>query len=180
MSDFLRNLRSSHQKESSNKRKNLDGHYYSHQDRRKIKDRRPYNSNHMEGLVKNLTSSLPGIVDNINSIAIQMKELNEMNEILAQAMIGQHEAITTFFNNLNKVFDDTAKMAKDNGGVPKATTSYARGTHYTKDEILTIIKNMRTQGSTFSIIASYLKEKGIPTFSGRGEWHAQTIHRLCR
>jgi len=24
-----------------------------------------------------------------------------------------------------------------------------------------------------------LIELGQPTFSGRGEWHAQTIHRLC-
>jgi hypothetical protein len=39
---------------------------------------------------------------------------------------------------------------------------------------------LRKKGATFAQIADYLTQKGMPTFSGKGHWHAQTIHRLCR
>jgi hypothetical protein len=43
-----------------------------------------------------------------------------------------------------------------------------------------MIQAMRARRSTYDEIAKELMEKGIPTFSGRGKWHAQTIHRLCK
>lgn len=48
-----------------------------------------------------------------------------------------------------------------------------------RDEIMNIIHTMRAEGATFDQVASHLVDLGQPTFSGRGEWHAQTIHRLC-
>ena len=45
--------------------------------------------------------------------------------------------------------------------------------------VMDIIHSMRADGATFDQVASRLIELGQPTFSGRGEWHAQTIHRLC-
>ena len=87
--------------------------------------------------------------------------------------------ISNFVNNLNQYLTGDF-FNHSNKEKIKTTTSYASGTHYTKDDILSIIETMRKDGATFAIIADYLKEKGIPTFSGRGEWHAQTIHRLCK
>lgn len=48
-----------------------------------------------------------------------------------------------------------------------------------REAIMDIIHTMRSQGATYDQVASRLIELGQPTFSGRGEWHAQTIHRLC-
>ncbi len=48
-----------------------------------------------------------------------------------------------------------------------------------RETVMDIIQTMRTEGATFDQVASRLVELGQPTFSGRGEWHAQTIHRLC-
>jgi len=48
-----------------------------------------------------------------------------------------------------------------------------------RDEVMGIILGMREEGATFDQVAHRLIELGQPTFSGRGEWHAQTIHRLC-
>ncbi len=48
-----------------------------------------------------------------------------------------------------------------------------------RDEVMEIIHSMRDQGATFDQVAKRLIELGQPTFSGRGEWHAQTVHRLC-
>ena len=48
-----------------------------------------------------------------------------------------------------------------------------------REAVMDIIHTMRAEGATFDMVASRLVELGQPTFSGRGEWHAQTIHRLC-
>ena len=48
-----------------------------------------------------------------------------------------------------------------------------------RDEVMGIIQSMRDEGATFDQVAQRLVDLGQPTFSGRGEWHAQTIHRLC-
>jgi len=48
-----------------------------------------------------------------------------------------------------------------------------------REEVMETIHTMREKGRTFDEVAKYLVKIGQPTFSGRGEWHAQTIHRLC-
>ncbi|MCK5837288.1 MAG: hypothetical protein KAH09_08490 [Desulfobacula sp.] len=48
-----------------------------------------------------------------------------------------------------------------------------------REAVMDIVHTMRAEGATFDQVASRLVELGQPTFSGRGEWHAQTIHRLC-
>ncbi len=48
-----------------------------------------------------------------------------------------------------------------------------------REEVMDIIQTMRDAGATFDQVAKRLIELGQPTFSGRGEWHAQTVHRLC-
>ena len=48
-----------------------------------------------------------------------------------------------------------------------------------REAVMDIIHTMRAEGATFDQVATRLIELGQPTFSGRGEWHAQTIHRLC-
>ena len=48
-----------------------------------------------------------------------------------------------------------------------------------REDIMDIINSMREQGATYDQVAKHLIDLGQPTFSGRGEWHAQTIHRLC-
>ena len=60
---------------------------------------------------------------------------------------------------------------------PEKTTS--QGNLLSREEIMDIIYTMREDGATFDQVAGRLVELGQPTFSGRGEWHAQTIHRLC-
>ena len=48
-----------------------------------------------------------------------------------------------------------------------------------REAIMDIIYGMREKGATYDDVATQLISLGQPTFSGRGEWHAQTIHRLC-
>lgn len=198
MNDFLRNLRSSHKKETPPPRKNLDNQYYSQSsqsDRRMMLDRRTKtNSNSASGstpdsasmdiLAKTMGEILPMVLDNTSLLAEQVEKIAAINEMVAESTIRKNNAVADFFDGLGEILATPPQPGMQGSvgpmGPVKATASYASGTHYTKDDILSIIQNMRDQGGTFSIIADYLKEKGIPTFSGRGEWHAQTIHRLCK
>ena len=179
MNDFLRNLRSSQKKDGVSQRKNTESHFHPHRDRRKIPDRRANYSGPLESIYQDISDLLPELVTNACTLLASKIEEQEQDQKIAAARLRQYESVSTFFETLSQI----AKGAENfqiPGDRPKATTGYASGTHYTKDDILSIIQTMRDNGSTFAIIAEYLKDKGIPTFSGRGEWHAQTIHRLCR
>lgn len=178
MSDFLRNLRSSHKKDTVSQRRSMDGHYYHTKDRRRMSDRRSTSYESVHPMSTSLDDLLPELIENSNQIIKYLQKKQEEDTLLLKAKIRHYESVATFLDNLNRLFSESPEKTFD--GMPKATASYASGTHYTKDDILSIIQNMRHNGSTFSTIAEYLKDKGIPTFSGRGEWHAQTIHRLCK
>ena len=52
-----------------------------------------------------------------------------------------------------------------------------RSTH---EEVRKIALSLREQGKTYKEIAQYLDDEKIPTFSGKGGWHAPTIHKLCK
>ncbi len=60
-----------------------------------------------------------------------------------------------------------------------AQKSTTRKELLSRDEVLKIVNGMREKGATFDQVAQHLVELGQPTFSGRGDWHAQTVHRLC-
>lgn len=50
----------------------------------------------------------------------------------------------------------------------------------TREEVRKIAMPLRDQGKTYKEIAQYLNEQKVPTFSGKGGWHAPTIHKLCK
>jgi len=178
MNDFLKNLRNSRKKESSDPKKNLDGHYYSQNDRRKIQDKPSNYSEPLLGLFSCLADILPKFSENTSLLVRDLEKLLGSNDLLLEAKIRQYNSISKFFDNLNKILSTDLIPAANKD--LKTTAGDISGTHYTKDEILALIRTMRKNEATFAAIADYLKEKGIPTFSGRGEWHAQTIHRLCK
>ena len=47
-----------------------------------------------------------------------------------------------------------------------------------KKKTLELCWEMRCDGKTYENISDYLNKEKIPTFSGRGKWHAQTVHRF--
>lgn len=49
-----------------------------------------------------------------------------------------------------------------------------------REDVRKIALSLREKGKTYKEIARHLDEQGIPTFSGKGGWHAPTIHKLCK
>ncbi|MCG8531109.1 MAG: hypothetical protein MI749_10640 [Desulfovibrionales bacterium] len=178
MNDFLKNLRSSHKKDHPQSKKKSDGQFYVQQDRRNVQDRRGYQTPPQETQTPPPPPELmPELLENLTRVTELFEKFVNASELHMAASIRQKNAVSNLIENLNQAMEEGAFIRE---GPPRVTTSYASGTHYTKDDILEMIQNLRDQGATFSTIAEYLTEKGIPTFSGRGTWHAQTIHRLCK
>lgn len=71
------------------------------------------------------------------------------------------------------------RKRKKNASEKTQKTDPADSKLLNRKTVMDIIHTMRAEGATFDQVASRLVELGQPTFSGRGEWHAQTIHRLC-
>ena len=63
-----------------------------------------------------------------------------------------------------------------------STTAIRKKSRKSKDshhqKVRDIILKMRKRLKTYEEIAQFLEKENIPTFSKRGKWHAQTVHRL--
>ena len=182
MNDFLKNMRNSGKKKMSPVRKNMDNSYVTPGEQRIPKDRRPSAFNRAsaipekETIKQEIRDMIPIIAENTTQLVKEMDRIAAVSEMIMESQIRQQNAMADFFESL-KEFMAHRQSPVD---MQTATSSYASGTHYTKDDIISTINRMRDQGATFATIAEYLSDKGIPTFSGRGHWHAQTIHRLCK
>ncbi len=160
----------------------MDSNYFTPGDRRIPKERRfpAFNRTNSipskEARKQDIGELIPIIADNTTQLVKEMGRIAAVSEMIMESQMRQQNALADFFESLKTLLANRQEPDE----MPMATASYASGTHYTKDDIVSTINRMREQGATFATIAEYLRDKGIPTFSGRGQWHAQTIHRLCK
>ena len=191
MSEFVKNLRNPRRgaqpRHSTITRKDIDGNFSSGDDRRKIKDRRVPRVDKEEKVdpaADILSEIIPVIKKSMDQMNSCMERMTNYQESLVSARIKQYEGMEKFLDHLNNFIKDISRTIPDKSiladAPSKDTTDYTLETHHSKDEVIAMIKSMRKKRATFAEIAQNLKDKEIPTFSGRGEWHAQTIHRLCR
>ncbi|THB80435.1 MAG: hypothetical protein D3926_07380 [Desulfobacteraceae bacterium] len=177
MSDFLKKLRTQ-QKSSGKPRQSTDGHFYPHQEN--ANKNADLTSEQMDALSKSINEILPLLSENCSSFISSIDQYIAAVDEVSKTKVKVNESISNFFDNLNLLLFGDKQPVISSTLPPHATTGYTIGSRYTKGEVIALIKSMRKEGATFAVIAEYLKDKGIPTFSGRGDWHAQTIHRLCK
>ncbi|GBC60320.1 hypothetical protein DENIS_1271 [Desulfonema ishimotonii] len=60
----------------------------------------------------------------------------------------------------------------------KKTSSAELPAETERRKVMKMISDMREDGASFDQIARKLESKSIPTFSGRGRWRKQTVHKL--
>jgi len=61
-------------------------------------------------------------------------------------------------------------------GPMRKKSKKSHNTHHQR--VKKIILTMRKKLKTYEEIARFLEKEDIPTFTKRGRWHAQTVHRL--
>lgn len=99
--------------------------------------------------------------------------------------------ITVFYQEIGEDILDLIKKSSlielDKENSPQEVTSKLEkierdetsSNQSSKDKIIKTMKKMRKKGWTYEEIATSFNAEKVPTFSKRGNWHAQTIHRLC-
>jgi hypothetical protein len=197
MSEFLKNFRTTHSRFSGNKRNPYDGHYYPAQDRRNGNDRRNEQSQ-TQG--KTSSSFYLKIEEFIPTLQALLETITENQQILIELKkekTRREDAMASAFKDIAETLD-ILRGASPSGGRPAPAEIRASGLETAssltveelektemkssadeKRDIIRIMKKLRKKGGTYKEIAHFLNENNVPTFSNKGHWHAQTIHRLC-
>lgn len=192
MNDFLRGIRNNgkaNHYDKNNRNPQYNGNPQYRGNEKPVNGNLKKNSqykNDTARLANLLEETLPEIKAVMESISENQKRLAEAEirrakaeERKAEVMESFAESIKSllesgFFLPLNNTESQTVSPFKcEKGDIEKTSGS-------DRKIVLDMIFSMREKGATFDQIASCLDEKNIPTFSGKGKWHAQTIHRICR
>lgn len=110
----------------------------------------------------------------LQSIAKELKALQKKVE-KALAMAGKADKPRARAASKSPKKATAAKKAK-----PARKAAARKGADSAKQKIMMAIKRLRKNGKSYGEITKYLESKNIPTFSGKGKWHAQTIANLLK
>lgn len=199
MSEFLQNLRAKQNKRFDGNRRQYPNAQY--QDRRNGKDNRKQQqavATAVETLSGTLVENLPVIRTILEAIAENQKIMAEAEDRRARAEERKAEIMENIFDyakqwivgNLDlsgieaiKVKTETAKdmdlPKKEELCVsPPVEPETSDFESPSREEVLNKIYSLRENGLTYDQIAKQLETETIPTFSRKGKWRGQTVHRL--
>lgn len=196
MDDFLYNLR----RESDKRNRRQSGQQnYRGPDRRGPKDQRRGYARRNE-----VMEALPEIKTLLETLVENQKQLLENDgrktqalediALVLQAMTGKkiparEEASVTMSPAPEVVEPETPPSSDDTVNVatevtPSEETNVEqpeeKPLRSKREDVKKIALSLREEGKTYKEIAQYLVDNEIPTFSGKGGWHAPTIHKLCK
>jgi len=103
------------------------------------------------------------------------KRLVEIEEIKAKAEEKKSKILEGLMDYLKSDGIETLMNIKDD---KRKKRKVKKPMDANRKKILQIIDKMRSDGETFDKIALFLAKENMQTFSNRGQWHAQTVHRL--
>lgn len=191
MNDFLHSLRNAMDKRNDKNRRNYNGNQFNPAERRRPRDPRYGNNrqtpdNNQLGQV--LTEILPEIKKSLDRLAENQDRLIDARVQRAAVEVRTADALEQIAGNLAKLIDlqqgepgITAALAPllNRALLPHGPRlSFAPG--HDRETVFATIRALRENGLSFSTIAAHLRENGIPTFSGKGQWCGQTVHKLIK
>ncbi len=174
MDDFIHNLRTGKNKPFDRNRKQFDNNAYKNSDRQSSGDNRRKDSFQRSHHPDNF----PAIKKLLEDIADSQSRLIEINELRAKAEERIAEALEIISSRFLKKKEPvkSLEVESEQGSKVELNTKPV----LSRDRILEMIEDMRKEQFSYEKIARSLKIQGIPTLSGKGEWHSQTISRLCQ
>jgi hypothetical protein len=179
MNEFLQQIRNQEEKKrrEANRRSHNPHPYYQQQDRYGGKER--YRDGNRKREDPRAPEPMLGVVNEIRNLLEAMEtHQRKMAEAWTQEAMTRErtalavEALTVEMKTLAGL---VAESAADNR---RERTNFIDPE--TRDVIMNIIRDMRNEGATYGQIARRLEAEQMPTFSGKGRWHAQTVHRICK
>ncbi|MDX9787199.1 MAG: recombinase family protein [Desulfobacterales bacterium] len=189
MDDFLHNLRKNTERNYEKRNKpQYNNPQYRGPERRGARDqqRRPFQKkSEFEDLMVDL---MPGIKALLTGIEEGQRKVIEVVERTVEAQVRQveiFETIAVLLQNLVEGAGDdvpfSGPFTADSQGQSEVHKSAqpASPAMIDRDEVVESILRLREDGMTYKEIAQRLEDEHVPTFSGKGAWHAQTVHKVC-
>ena len=201
MSEFLQNLRAKQNKRYDGNRRQYPNPQY--QDRRSEKDNRKNQvvATAVESLSAALIENLPLIKTVLEGISENQKRLADAEDRRARAEERKAMVMENIFEYAKQYIASginipdvgvikTTAAAENPGDIsvssdqpvvapePQVEPENIEPSLPSREEVLAMIGDMREKGSTYDQIAKHLETSGIPTFSRKGQWRGQTVHRL--
>jgi hypothetical protein len=199
MSEFLQNLRAKQNKRYDGNRRQYSNPQY--QDRRNEKDNRKYQggTTAAETLSAAIVENLPVIKKILEGISENQKRLADAEDRRAQAEERKATVLESILDYAKQYFgagmnvsgintiNETAEKPQEKvmastetimESEPSAESESTDPLIPGREEVLAMISDMREKGSTYDQIAKHLETAGIATFSRKGQWRGQTVHRL--
>jgi hypothetical protein len=200
MSEFLQNLRAKQNKRYDGNRRQYPNPQY--QDRRNEKDNRKQQqvvASAVETLSASLAENLPMIKTILEGVFENQKKLAEAEDRRARAEERKAILMENIFEYAKQYFGGGLTLSgleamkikteaqgdldiSSNEAVVEPdspiVTEYDEPSVPGREEVLAMIGDLREKGSTYDQIAKHLELEGIPTFSRKGQWRGQTVHRL--
>ena len=187
MDDFLHNLRTGKNKPFDRTRKQFDNNGYKNPDRQGPNDNRR----------KDAFQRTPP-VDHFPAIKILLGDITEAQRSLADIYERRATAEERIASALEKIASSFFEKnpAAPAAGLEKSTAPDSRIIPETmagkkdgaadaiksgmnRESVLEVIGDLRKEQFSYEKIARTLEAQGIPTFSGKGAWHSQTVSKLC-
>lgn len=190
MDDFLHNLRKNTERQYD-RRKQYNNPQYRGPDRRGPRDqqRRSYQKrNEAQELI---TATVPEIKELLQKIEDGQRKMIDEAVRSADAQERQAEVLETIAEIFQRLADaDMAppKMSEPLTYEPEAEfiqeaqpeVQVSTPAYMERDDVVEMITQLRDDGMTYKEIAQKLEDENIRTFSGKGAWHAQTVHKVCK
>lgn len=197
MNDFLQNLRNQNAAKERRFNKPSKGNYEGNtpnSERRSGQDRRTQRPPHTSSPIRD--ESLLVLQASLEALVETQRDRVFLEDRRAEAEERKADALERLADGLERLLDNlatapTAPHATESAEIsePKPREAEAPELLDTSEEdirkssrkyILKLIEKLRKENMTYEEVAAYLTDNNFPTFSGRGRWHAQTIHRLCQ
>ena len=184
MSEFLKNLKAGQEKRTG-RRRNYQGigKYKSNGKRGDVEQRsilqsQATTSDYIQVL---LVEVLPLFQNFFEGIIENQRRMLAIEESRAQSIESFNEYLKDMMNfGFDTLQNLTTSLESTNIKLPKKRKYTKKFPTKERRRVLKTIMSMRRNGATYETIALHLDKEKIPTFSRRGKWHAQTVHRLLQ
>lgn len=203
MDDFLHNLRTGKNKPFDRNRKQFDNNGYKNPDRQSPNDNRRKEAFQRSPPVDHFPA-IKKLLGEITEGQRRQAEIDDRRATAEERIASAMEKIASCFSEKNPtapVVDPEKKNEPDSRIFPESVTparvfqpattdavSASENTDpapdaitpgITRESVLEMIGALRKEQLSFEKIARTLEAQGIPTFSGKGAWHSQTVSKLC-
>ncbi len=203
MDDFLHNLRTGKNKPFDRNRKQFDNNGYKSPERQGPNDNRRKEAFQRSPPVDHFPA-IKILLGDISDGQRRQAEIDDRRATAEERIAAALERIASVFFEKNlaaAVAGPEEKAGRDSRTVPDAVkparvsqpaapdavsgavkteiAADAVNSEMDRESIIERIGAMRKEAFSYEKIARTLEEQGIPTFSGKGAWHSQTVSKLC-